>query len=78
MCHPLSSVRSPLPDRGFPVRWLPLPVTAFCLFACGEESEPPRACGSIPRQTLGLEQEVRLVPCFEDPEGEELKLTASS
>lgn len=78
MCHPLSSVRSPLPDRGFPVRRLPLAVAAACLFACGEDSEPPGACGSIPQQTLGLEQEVRLAPCFEDPEGEELKLTASS
>lgn len=78
MCHPLSSVRSPLPNRGFPVRRLPLAVAAVCLFACGEDSEPPEACGSMPLQTLGLEQEVGLVPCFEDPEGEELKLTASS
>ena len=78
MCHPLSSVRSPLPNRGFPVRRLPLAVAAVCLFACGEDSEPPGACGSIPQQTLGLKEEVRLAPCFEDPEGEELKLTASS
>ena len=78
MNRPLPSVRSSLPHCGPLVRWLPLSVAALCLFACGEDSEPPQACGSISQQTLGLGQEVRLMPCFEDPEGEELKLSASS
>jgi len=71
-------VHSPLPRCRFLFRRLPLPVAAVCLLACGEDSESPRACREIPDQTLSRGEHMRLIPCFEDPEGEQLTLRASS
>jgi len=71
-------VHSPPSRCRFLVRRLPLPVAAVCLLACGEDSEPPAACGRIPEQTLSRGEHMRLMPCFEDPDGEELTLRASS
>ena len=63
---------------GFPVqpRRLPLIVAATLLVAC--EGDAPVACGDIPDQTLYVRHTSELQPCFEDPEGEELVLSAIS
>ena len=78
MNRSLATVRSPVLQRGSRIRWLPLPVAVVCFFACSDDGEPPQACGRIPQQTLGMGQDVILTPCFEDPEGEELTLSATS
>ena len=72
----LPSTRSPM--VGFPamLRWSPLMVVVALLAACG--GDPPEACGSIPQQELYVRQTSLLQPCFEDPEGEKLTLTARS
>lgn len=70
----LPSTRSPL--AAFPswLRWSPLPVVVALLAACG--GDPPTACGSVPQQTLFVRQTALIQPCFEDPEGEKLTLSA--
>ncbi len=72
----LPSTRSPM--VGFPamLRWSPLMVVVAMLAACG--GDPPTACGTIPLQELYVRQTSLLQPCFEDPEGEKLTLTARS
>ena len=46
-----------------------------CSLAC---NDPPAVCDRIPDQELFTGEEVLLKPCFEDPEGEELTLAATS
>ena len=72
----LLSTRSPV--VGFPamLRWSPLMVVVAMLAACG--GDPPIACGTIPQQELYVRQTSLLQPCFEDPEGEKLTITARS
>lgn len=72
----LPSTRSPM--VGFPamLRWSPLMVVVAMLAACG--GDPPTACGTIAQQELYVRQTSLLQPCFEDPEGEKLTLTARS
>lgn len=72
----LPSTRSPM--AGFPamLRWSPLLVVVTLLAACG--GDPPTACGTIPQQELYVRQTSLLQPCFEDPEGEKLTITARS
>ncbi len=61
----------PVPPR----RSLPV-VAATLLVACGGDA--PVACADIPDQTLYVRQTSELQPCFDDPEGEELVLSAIS
>lgn len=58
------------------LRWAPLMVVVAMLAACG--GDPPSPCGTIPQQELYVRQTSLLQPCFEDPEGEKLTLTARS
>jgi len=58
------------------LRWSPLMVVVAMLAACG--GDPPIACGTIPQQELYVRQTSLLQPCFEDPEGEKLTITARS
>ena len=51
-------------------------VAVALLVACTDD--PPTACGSIPQQLLLVGQLAQLPPCFEDPEGETLALSAES
>lgn len=64
---------APLP---FLSRRSPLIVAAASLAACGEDA--PVACGDIPEQLVYVRETAELQPCFEDPEGEELVLSALS
>lgn len=72
----LPSTRSPL--AAFPswLRWSPLPVVVALLAACG--GDPPTACESIPQQTLFVRETSLIQPCFTDPEGEKLTLSAKA
>jgi len=72
----LPSTRSPLAALPSRLRWSPLPVVVALLAACG--GDPPVACASIPQQTLFVRETSLLQPCFEDPEGEKLRLSAKS
>ncbi|MDE2761248.1 MAG: hypothetical protein OXQ94_15475 [Gemmatimonadota bacterium] len=69
MTSPLAQFTS-LPRRS------PLAVAATLLIAC--EGGAPVACGDIPEQRLFVRQTSELQPCFEDPQGEELILSAIS
>ncbi len=74
LMNPLSSFGSPiLPSL---LRWSPVIVAVTLLAAC--QGGPPFACGTIPAQELYPRQTAELEPCFEDPEGEELTLFATS
>ncbi|MCY3809298.1 MAG: hypothetical protein OXG58_07740 [Gemmatimonadetes bacterium] len=54
-----------------------LPLVAGALLAAC--NGPPRVCGDeIPEQELFTGEDVRLEPCFVDPEGEKLTLEATS
>lgn len=68
---------SPVPRRESPDRLFPLLAASVCVFACAG-GDPPRTCGAIPRQTVFVGREVSVIPCFEDPEGGALTLSASS
>lgn len=72
----LPSTRSPVAVLASRLRWSPLPVVVALLAACG--GDPPKACGSIPQQTLYVRETSLLQPCFEDPEGEKLTLSAKA
>ena len=50
-------------------------VAGALLAAC---NDPPAVCDRIADQELFTGEEVLLEPCFEDPEGEELTLAATS
>jgi len=54
----------------------PLAVAATLLIAC--EGGAPVACGDIPEQRLFVRQTSELQPCFEDPDGERITVSASS
>ena len=51
-------------------------VAVASLAACTDD--PPTACSHIPQQLLLVGQLAELPPCFEDPEGETLVLSAES
>ena len=56
----------------------PLALAVFlCLVGCGDP-EPPVACGTIPDQTVTVGKKAAVEPCFEDPEMEEMTLSAMS
>ena len=59
-----------------PPRRSPLALAAALLVAC--EGDAPVACGDIPEQSVFVRQTSELQPCFEDPDGEELVLSAIS
>lgn len=59
-----------------PLRRPALMVAVASLVACTDD--PPTACSHIPQQLLLVGQLAELPPCFEDPEGEELVLSAES
>ena len=71
-----SSTRSPLAGFPIPLRWSPLLLVVALLAACG--GDPPRVCGEIPQIELFTKDHRLEQPCFEDPEGEKLTLTAVS
>jgi len=72
--NPLSSFGSPMVPSM--LRWPPVIVAVALLAAC--QGDPPFACGTIPAQELYARQVAHLEPCFEDPEGEKLTLSATS
>lgn len=81
MNRSLAPVCSPVLGRESRIRRLRLPVAVVCLFACSEtppEPEAPLVCGAIPQQQLFAGDDVDVTPCFEDPEGEMLTLSATS
>ena len=43
-----------------------------------QNNRPPEVCGTIPDQTMFVRESALFQPCFEDPEGDFLTLTASS
>ena len=47
------------------------------LAACGDP-KPPTVCAEIPQQAIHVGESADLTPCFEDPEGEEVTLSAES
>ena len=51
---------------------------AALLVAWGCEPQPPEACGTVQDQTVNMHQTVRVTPCFTDPDGDELVLSAES
>ena len=57
-------------------------ITVLVLVAaCGEDSFPPEACGTIDDMEILLDDEVSPTPvelCFQDPEGDEITATATS
>lgn len=53
-----------------------LTVTVALFLACGDDAL--KACGDIPQQTLLVGRFAELRPCFEDPEGKTLTLSAVS
>ena len=53
-------------------------VAAVLVAAWGCEPQPPEACGRIQGQTVNVRQVVRVTPCFTDPDGGELALSAES
>ena len=59
------------------LRRLPALVAGALLAACGGNG-PPSVCEDIPDQELFTGDYVSLEPCFEDPEGEKLIVTATS
>ena len=74
--NPLTSTQSPVAPFPSPLRRLAMFVAATLLVAC--QGEPPFACGTIPVQELYERQTKHFDPCFEDPEGENLTLSAIS
>ncbi len=76
-----TTIRSRVPRQGSRILRLSLLPAVACLFACVAEEFfflPPEACGDIPPQTVFVGEPAVVRPCFEDPEGEALVLTASS
>ena len=59
-------------------RTIPLLAAAVLVLACGDDQMPPIACGGIPQQTVTVDEEAVVEPCFEDPEMGELTLAAAS
>jgi len=54
-------------------------AAAVGLVACGESApERPEACGVIPQQAVPVGEPALVLPCFEDPDGGTLTLSASS
>ena len=51
---------------------------AALLVAWGCEPQPPEACGTVQDQTVNVRQVVRVTPCFTDPDGDALVLSAES
>ena len=74
--NPLSTIRLSMTAPPSPPPWPPLIGAATVLVAC--QGDPPRVCGSVPEQRVFVGQTVEVQPCFEDPEGEELTLAATS
>ena len=54
-----------------------VPVLADWLAAC-DNPQPPVACDTIPQQTLHVAESKTVTPCFEDPDMDEITLTAES
>ncbi|MCY3809302.1 MAG: hypothetical protein OXG58_07760 [Gemmatimonadetes bacterium] len=71
------TISTQLPMPGFrALRRSSVLVAGALLAAC---NGPPRVCGDeIPEQELFTGEDVRLEPCFVDPEGEKLTLEATS
>ena len=77
--RPPMSVRSPMPGCGSRIPWLSALAAAAGLVACGEgASEAPVACGVVPQQAVPVGEPALIEPCFEDPEGGTITLSASS
>lgn len=77
-----TTIRLPVPRQGSRILRLSLLPAVACLFACAEDyfflPLPPEACEDIPPQTVFVGETAVVRPCFKDPEGEPLVLTASS
>ncbi len=75
-----ATIRSPVPRQGSRILRLSLLPAVACLFACAEDYFflSPEACEDIPPQTVFVGEPAVVRPCFKDPEGEALVLTASS
>lgn len=66
---------APSPRGGLLRRLLPC---ALVLAACGDDSEPPEACGSIPQLTIHAGESATTMACFNDPNGDRLTYTATT
>jgi len=53
-------------------------VVAEVQFEVVVPNRPPRVCDQVPRQEMFTRQSRLIEPCFEDPDGDELALRASS
>ena len=71
-----SSTRSPMAGFPSPLRWSPLLLVVALLAACG--GDPPVPCGEIAQVEMFTKDTELIQPCFEDPEGEKLTLSARS
>ena len=72
-----TTTRSPMPLGGFGMLRLPLLAAVAGFFACGDGAAP-RACGVTQQQRGFVGERLLLQPCFEDPDGGTLTLSASS
>jgi len=53
-------------------------LSALILAAWGCGPQPPEACDTMPDQEVNVRGVVQLTPCFSDPDGDRLTLTAES
>ena len=75
----LSSTRFSMARFPAMPRWLPLLPVVALLAACGGDNAPIVCPGtSIPQVELHVKETKILRPCFEDPEGESLQITAKA
>ena len=74
----LPSTRSPMARFPAMARWSPLLVVVALLAACGGDPPVPCPGQSIPQVTVHVRETKLLQACFDDPENEELKISARS
>ena len=59
-------------------RTITLVVLAILVMACGEDTFPPQACGTVDDQEVFVGQSETIVLCYTDPDGDEVTVTATA